>query len=176
MGQPFDLLLGRKTYDIFAAYWPHQSGEDSGADPLNRAVKYVATHRPIENAWKETVRIANNVPDEIRRIKEGDGPMLEVHGSSVLIQTLLANDLVDEMWLKIFPVMLGTARADGSSMPPQFVHLPSPLMRLSTKGKRLFGEGTIPAAFKLVKSSTSPSGVVVANYERAGEVQTGTFE
>jgi len=151
MGMPFDLLLGRKTYDIFAGYWPQRGDENPTAAVLNKAVKYVATHHPIDNEWKEAVRIGNNTPKEILEIKEGVGPMLQVHGSSVLIQTLLANDLIDEMWLKIFPVILG-------------------------KGKRLFGEGTNPAAFKLTKSSVTPSGVVVANYVRAGEVQTGTFE
>ena len=150
MGMPFDLLLGRKTYDIFASYWPNQSNEDPGAAALNRAVKYVVTRHPIEKEWEKTMRIANNVPDEIRKLKEADGPMLQVHGSSELIQTLLENDLVDEMWLKIFPVILG-------------------------KGKRLFDRGAIPTAFKLIKSSVTPSGVIVANYERAGEVETGSF-
>jgi len=150
MGQPFDLLLGRKTYDIFASYWPEQNPDDPAAAALNRAVKYVVTHRPIENEWKETVRIANNVNDEVRKLKNGNGPMLQVHGSSELIQTLLANDLVDEMWLKIFPVILG-------------------------KGKRLFGGGVTPSAFRLTKSIVTPSGVVVANYGRAGMVKTGSF-
>jgi dihydrofolate reductase len=150
MGQPFDLLLGRKTYDIFAGYWPKQTSEDSGGAALNRAVKYVATHRPIENEWKETMRIGNDTAAEIREIKKGDGPMLQVHGSCELIQTLLTNDLVDELWLKIFPVILG-------------------------KGKRLFGEGSVPAAFKLSHSQTTPSGVVIANYVRNGEVKIGTF-
>lgn len=150
MGMPFDLLLGRKTYDIFASYWPNQSKEDPGAVTLNRAVKYVVTRHPIEKEWEKTMRIANNVPDEIRKLKEADGPMLQVHGSSELIQTLLENDLVDEMWLKIFPVILG-------------------------KGKRLFDRGAMPMAFKLIKSSVTPKGVIVANFERAGEVETGSF-
>lgn len=150
MGMPFDLLLGRKTYDIFASYWPHRDADDITTKVLNKALKYVVTHNPIENPWEKTVRIAKKVLDEIRKLKESDGPMLQVHGSSELIQTLLENDLVDEMWLKIFPVVLG-------------------------KGKRLFGKGTNPASFKLIKSSVTPSGVVVANYERAGEIQTGTF-
>ena len=150
MGMPFDLLLGRNTYDIFANYWPHRDADDVTAEVLNKAVKYVVTHRPVENPWEKTVRIANNVPDEIRKLKEGDGPMLQVHGSSELIQTLLENDLVDELWLKIFPVILG-------------------------KGKRLFDRGAMPMAFKLIKSSVTPRGVIVANYERAGEVETGSF-
>lgn len=150
MGQAFDLLLGRKTYDIFSSYWPFQNPDDPTAAALNRAVKYVVTHRPIEKEWKETLRIATNVSDEVRKIKDGNGPMLQVHGSSELIQTLMANDLVDEMWLKIFPVLLG-------------------------KGKRLFGGGVKPVTFQLTKSIVTPSGVIVANYGRAGMVKTGSF-
>jgi len=150
MGMPFDLLLGRKTYDIFASYWPHQDANDPTAAVLNKAVKYVVTHNPVKNQWERTVRIAMNVPEEIRKLKELDGPILQVHGSSELIQTLLENDLVDELWLKIFPVILG-------------------------KGKRLFDRGAIPMAFNLIKSSVTPKGVIIANYERAGEIETGTF-
>lgn len=150
MGQPFDLLLGRKTFDIFSSYWPLQNPNDPTAAAFNRAVKYVVTNRPIDNNWKETMRIANGVSDKISKIKDGNGPMLQVHGSSNLIQTLLANDLVDEMWLKTFPVVLG-------------------------KGKRLFGGGVKPAAFKLKKSIVTASGVIAANYERAGMVKTGSF-
>lgn len=150
MGQPFDLLLGRKTYDIFASYWPHQSDDDPGAAALNKATKYVVTHNPDNLDWQETVHIAGDVAAEIKKLKAQDGPLLQVHGSSNLIQTLLANDLVDELWLKIFPVTLG-------------------------KGKRLFGEGTIPAAFKLTGSKASASGVIIASYKRGGEVQLGSF-
>ncbi|MBM3137495.1 MAG: dihydrofolate reductase [Chloroflexi bacterium] len=142
MGMPFDLLLGRKTYDIFASYWPHRDADDDTAAVLNKAVKYVVTQNPIENPWEKTMRIANYVAKEIGKLKETDGPMLQVHGSSELIQTLLENDLVDEMWLKIFPLILG-------------------------KGKRLFDRGAMPMAFKLVKSSVTPKGVIIANYERA---------
>ena len=150
MGQPFDLLPGRKTYDIFASYWPLQNPDDPTVAAINRAVNYVVTHRPIENEWRETMRIGNSVSDEIRKIKDENGPTLQVHGSSDLIQTLLVNDLVDELWLKTFPVVLG-------------------------KGKRLFGGGVKPAALELIKSIVTPSGVVVANYERTGMVKTGSF-
>lgn len=148
MGQPFDLLLGRKTYDIFAGYWPQHDNE-VGA-PLNNATKYVVSTQPIENEWRGTVQISGDVVGEIRKLKQGDGPMLQVPGSGNLIQTLLANDLIDEMWLKIFPVTLG-------------------------KGKRLFAEGTKPAAFELFESKITPSGVIFVNYKRAGEIKLGSF-
>ncbi len=144
MGRPFDLLLGRKTYDIFASYWPQHDS------PINKAKKYVVTNGKVNTDWKETVPIKGDVAAEIKKLKQQDGPMLQVHGSSNLIQTLLANDLVDEIWLKIFPVTLG-------------------------KGKRLFGKGTIPAAFTLTGSSASPSGVIVASYKRDGQVKVGSF-
>lgn len=146
MGQPFDLLLGRKTYEIFASYWPQQGADD----PINQARKYVVSNKEVQTGWHETIQIHGDVVAEIKKLKQQDGPMLQVHGSSELIQTLLANDLVDEVWLKIFPVALG-------------------------KGKRLFGEGTAPAAFKLIESTVSPSGVLVASYKRNGEVQLGSF-
>ncbi len=146
MGQPFDLLLGRKTYDIFASYWPHQGKEN----PINTAKKYVVSNRPVTTGWEETVPVKGDVVGEIKRLKQQEGPMLQVHGSSELIQTLLANDLVDELWIKIFPVTLG-------------------------KGKRLFGKGTIPAAFTMTQSTISQSGVVIAAYRRDGEVRLGTF-
>ena len=150
MGQPFDLLLGRKTYDLFASFWPNQK-DDPGAEPLNKATKYVVSNHPIGREWEKTVLIGGeDVVNRIKELKNGDGPMLQVHGSSNLIQTLLKNNLVDELWLKIFPVTIGT-------------------------GKRLFGDGTIPAAFALTESKASPSGVIVANYVRVGEVKTGSF-
>jgi len=148
MDQPFDLLLGKKTYDIFAAYWPHHNN-DVGAG-INKAKKYVVSDEPVNTDWHETIPIQQDVVAEIKKLKQQDGPMLQVHGSSNLIQTLLSNDLVDELWLKIFPVTLG-------------------------KGKRLFGQGTIPAAFKLIESKTSPSGVIIASYRRDGEVKLGSF-
>lgn len=147
MGQPFDLLLGHKTYDIFASYWPDhpEDGEN-----LNKATKYVVSNGTVDTSWEKTVQISGDVPAELRKLKDTDGPMLQVHGSSTLIQTLLANDLVDELWLKTFPVTLGS-------------------------GKRLFGEGTMPAAFKLTRSKVTPSGVIIANYTRDGDVKTGSF-
>lgn len=146
MHKPFDLLLGRTTYDIFATYWPHQGVDD----PINKARKYVVTEDPITTDWPETIPIDGDIVEAIKHLKEEDGPMLQVHGSSVLIQTLLQHDLVDELWLKTFPVTLG-------------------------KGKRLFGEGTQPAAFELIRSSVSESGVVMASYKRAGAVKLATF-
>jgi len=146
MSQPFDLLLGRKTYEIFASYWPHQ-GKD---DPINEAKKYVVSNHAINTDWEETIQVNGDVVAEIEKLKQQDGPMLQVHGSSNLIQTLLANDLVDELWLKVFPVTLG-------------------------KGKRLFSEGTIPAAFKPTESKMSPSGVIITSYKRDGEVRLGSF-
>ena len=148
MGKPFDLLLGRKTYDIFASYWPHQS--DPVGASLNNAQKYVASRSARNLDWSNSVLLKDDVAEKIRDLKQGDGPELQVHGSGNLIQTLLKNDLVDELWLKIFPIALGA-------------------------GKRLFGEGTMPSAFNLRDSKTSPLGVVVATYARAGEVKTGSF-
>lgn len=148
MSQPFDLLLGRMTYDIFAGYWPKRVDQWPGAD---KATKYVVSNGAVNTDWKETVQIKGDVVSEIRKLKESDGPMLQVYGSSNLIQTLLANDLVDELWLKTYPVTLG-------------------------KGKRLFGEGTQPAAWKLAESRVTPSGVIFASYKRDGEVKTGSFD
>ena len=147
MSQPFDLLLGRKTFEIFASYWPHHQEE---GPEINRATKYVASNTMTSHAWKESVFLSGNVVEAIRKLKAQAGPDMQVHGSGELIQTLLENDLVDEFWLKIFPVTLGT-------------------------GKRLFDKGTIPAAHTLVDSKTSPSGVIVATLKRAGEVRTGSF-
>jgi dihydrofolate reductase len=150
MGQPFDMLLGRKTYELFAAYWPSQAKDDPAAAVINKATKYVVSAGQPKLDWDKSVLINGDVVAKIKELKAGDGPMLQVHGSSNLIQTLLKNDLVDELWLKIFPVTLGS-------------------------GKRLFGDGTIPAAFEHLASKTSPSGVIVASYKRAGEVKTGSF-
>ena len=147
MDRPFDLLLGRKTFEIFASYWPFHEDEGAG---INKATKYVASNTLRTHEWSKSVFLKGNVVDEIKKLKQQDGPDIQVHGSWNLIQTLLKHDLVDEFWLKIFPVVLGS-------------------------GKRLFGEGTIPAGFKLLESSSSPSGVIVASYARAGEVKTGTF-
>jgi dihydrofolate reductase len=149
--KPFDLLLGRKTYEIFAAHWPYvNADQDPFAAKLNNAKKYVASKTMTKLDWNNSELINGDVPEGIKRIKEQDGPEIQVHGSSNLVQTLLKHGLVDELWLKIFPVTLGT-------------------------GKRLFAEGTIPAGFKLLESGISPSGVIIANYERAGEVKMGSF-
>jgi len=151
VSRPFDALLGRKTYDIFASYWPHANPDDEPlAGILNRARKYVVSKTLQNPAWENTVVISGDVVSEIQKIKNMDGPDLQVSGSSNLIQTLLKADLIDEFWLKIFPVTLGT-------------------------GKRLFGEGTIPAAFKLEKCEFSPKGVIIASYVRDGKIKTGSF-
>jgi dihydrofolate reductase len=147
MGKPFDLLLGRKTFEIFASYWPQHQEEGPG---INKATKYVASNTLTTHEWNKSVFLKGNVADEIKKIKQQDGPDLQVHGSANFIQTLLEYDLIDEFWLKIFPVALGT-------------------------GKRLFDKGTFPASFALVDSKSSPSGVIIANFTRAGEVKTGSF-
>ncbi len=147
MKQPFSLLLGKKTYDIFAGYWPQHEEFWPG---VNAATKYVASHdASLKLNWSNSVLLTGNVAEEVKKLKTQTGPELQVWGSGNLIQTLLKHDLVDELRLKIFPITLGT-------------------------GKRLFVEGTIPAAFKLTDSKVSPKGVIVANYERAGQVQTGS--
>ncbi len=151
MGMPFDLLLGRKTYDIFAAYWPKQDPTTMPTVPFNKATKYVVSRTSPKLDWEGSVLIDGDVPAKLKELKQQDGPMLQVHGSGNMIQTLLKNDLVDELWLKIFPVTLGT-------------------------GKRLFAEGVMPVAFELMESKTSPRGVIFANYKRAGEVKTGSFD
>jgi dihydrofolate reductase len=151
MNRTFDLLLGRKTYEIFAAYWPYQKTDgDPIAAGINTAQKYVASKTPLKLDWSNSTLIHGDVVQEITKLKKQDGPELQVHGSGNFIQTLLKHDLVDELWLKIFPITLGM-------------------------GKRLFAEGTTAAAFTLREAKTSPRGVIVASYERAGEVQTGSF-
>jgi dihydrofolate reductase len=147
MGHKFDLLLGRRTYDIFASYWPHMTGPIG--DPINNATKYVATNRPLTKDWS-SIRLEGDVVEAIRKLKKESGPELQVHGSGTLIQTLLKNDLVDELWLKIFPVTVGS-------------------------GRRLFADGTAYAGFALVESGASPSGVILAKYKRAGDVKSGSF-
>ena len=147
MGRPFDLLLGRKTFEIFASYWPQAEG---GNNPINEATKYVASNTLTSHEWRKSVFLSGDVATEIKKLKQEDGPEIQVHGSWNLIQTLMQHDLVDEFWLKIFPVTLGM-------------------------GKRLFDTGTIPASYTLVESKSSPVGVVVASFKRAGEVETGSF-
>lgn len=153
----FDLLLGRKTYDIFAAHWP-EVAKDAAADPGDRALgerfdrvtKYVATHRPDSLRWQNSVALGEDVVATLQKLKGASGPDLVVQGSSELLQTLLAADLVDEFRLMIFPVVLG-------------------------QGKRLFGRGALPAAYKLTRSSSSGSGVLFATYTRAGALPLGSF-
>lgn len=147
MSRPFDLLLGRKTFEIFASYWPYQDG---GENPINKATKYVASNTLTKHEWSKSVFLKRDVVEEIKKLKQQDGPELQVYGSGNLIQTLLKYDLVDEYWLKIFPITLGM-------------------------GKRLFDKGTLPAAYTLVESKSSPSGVIIASFKRAGEVKTGSF-
>lgn len=147
MKQPFNLLLGRKTFEIFASYWPHHASDWPG---INEAAKYVVSNTLTKHDWKNSIFIRGDVVEEIKKLKTQDGLDLKVWGSGKLIQTLLQHDLVDELWLKTFPITLGS-------------------------GKRLLAESTIPAAFKLTDSKISPSGVIFANYERAGEVKTGSF-
>ena len=141
-----DLLLGRKTFDIFAGYWPNHEQDWPG---INDVTKYVVSNTLEGSAWQNSVFLKS--VDDIKALKMSDGPDLQVHGSGELIQSLLKNDLVDELWLKIFPLTLG-------------------------EGKKLFGSGTIPAAFTLAESIVTPSGVVIVNYQRSGEVKTGTIE
>ena len=151
MRPPYDLLLGRKTYEIFAGYWPlADTNKEPFAADLNNAKKYVASTTLTKLGWNNSELLTGDVAEAVKKLKEQDGPEIQVHGSSNLIQTLLRHDLVDELWLKIFPVTLGT-------------------------GKRLFAEGTIPASFKLLKGEISPAGVIVASYARDGEIITGTI-
>jgi dihydrofolate reductase len=147
MGHPFDLLLGRKTFEIFAAYWPQHEDEGAG---INRATKYVASNTLTTHEWRKSIFLSGDVVNQIKKLKLQDGPELQVHGSSNLIQTLLEHDLVDEFWLKIFPVTLGV-------------------------GKRLFDKGTLPSSHTLVESKSLPSGVIIASFKRAGGVKTGSF-
>lgn len=147
MSRPFDLLLGRKTFELFASYWPHH--EDEGPE-INNATKYVISNTLTTHDWKKTIFLKGDVVDEIKKLKQQDGPDLQVHGSSLLIQTLLKHNLADELWLKIFPVTVGN-------------------------GKRLFDQGTLPTSYALVETQSSPSGVIIASYKRVGELKTDTF-
>lgn len=140
------LLLGRKTYDIFAGYWPIHT---ESWPQVNKITKYVVSRTLKDPTWENTVVIPN--VEELKELKNSKGPDLQVYGSSKLVQTLMEHDLVDEFWLKIFPITLGT-------------------------GKRLFDKGTIPAAFNLFKSKITPSGVIFAYYKRAGEVKTADID
>jgi len=149
MAKPSELLLGRKTYEIFAAHWPYIK-DDPVADKLNSARKYVISRTLDEVNWSNSTLVTGDVARAIRDLKEQEGPEIQVHGSGNLIQTLLEHDLIDEFRLWIFPVTIG-------------------------KGKRLFGEGTKPAGLRLIDSKTSSTGVIIATYESAGELKTGSF-
>jgi len=146
---PYELLLGRGTYEIFAAHWPHDEGPI--ADHLNDTRKHVASTTLTQLDWNNSTLIRGDVADYVRQLKAEDGPEIQVHGSPGLIQTLLEHDLIDEYRLWIFPLALGT-------------------------GKRFFGDGTIPVALKLVDSKVSTNGVTINTYERAGEINPGSFE
>jgi dihydrofolate reductase len=148
MSKPFDLVLGRKTYEIFAAYWPH--ADDPAAEPLNKATKHVASTTLKELEWENSKLIEGEVPDGIRALKEEDGPELQVHGSGNLIQTLLEHGLVDHFRLMVFPLVLGT-------------------------GKRLFDGGTVPAGLEVTSSQVSSTGVITATYRTGAEIKYGSF-
>jgi dihydrofolate reductase len=143
--KPSDYLLGRKTFEIFASYWPEHG---DFWPSINERTKYVLSTTMEKSDWKNSVFL-NNV-DDIKKVKISEGADLQVHGSGELVQILFKHDLVDELWLKIFPITLN-------------------------KGKRLFGKGTIPAAFTLTENAVTQGGVIFANYKRAGEVKTGTM-
>jgi dihydrofolate reductase len=147
--KPFAMVLGRRTYDIMAAHWPHAS-EEEGGPVFNEATKYVASRGRPKLDWANSVLIEGDAAEGLAALKKQDGPELQVHGSANLIQTLLRNNLVDEYRLWVFPLTIGS-------------------------GKRLFSDGTIPAGLKLVDSKVSTTGVVIATYEPAGEIVAGSF-
>lgn len=144
MNMPFDLLVGRKTFEIWAPYWPQHADAWPG---VNAATKYVASNTLTTHEWQPSVFLSGDIAEKVTIIKQQPGPDVHVWGSSHLIQTLLKHDLIDTFWLMIYPVTLG-------------------------RGKRLFADGTIPAAFKVTESVFTPSNVIVVNYERAGAIPT----
>jgi len=148
MGKPFDLVLGRKTYEIFAAFWPNS--DDPGAEALNEATKHVASTTLKSLEWENSRLIEGDVPDGVRALKAEDGPELQVHGSGNLIQTRLEHGLIDEIRLLTFPLVLG-------------------------EGKRLFDGGTVPAGMELTSSAVSSTGVVMATYRTGAEIKYGSF-
>jgi len=148
MNLPFELLLGRKTFEVWASYWPDHADFWSGVNP---ATKYVASNTITSHEWQPSVFLSGDIAEKVRQLKQQEGPDLHVYGSANLVQTLMKHDLVDEFWLKIFPITLGI-------------------------GKRLSADGTIPAAFKVSEAEVSPNGIIIVNYERAGAVKTGSFE
>ncbi len=149
MGHPFDLVLGRRTYDIFAGYWPNAS-EEEGAKPLNDAVKHVASRGTPELTWDRSELLTGDVVEAVRALKQQDGPELQVHGSGDLLQTLLAAGVVDELRVLTFPVVLGS-------------------------GTRLFEGGAAPTAYEVVSTRVSDTGVVLSHYRAAGQPQTGSY-
>lgn len=149
MSEPFAFVLGRRTYDIFAAHWPRAT-EEAGAKPMNEATKYVASRSRPTLEWENSVLIEGDAADGVASLKEEDGPELQVHGSGNLAQTLIRRGLVDEYRLWVFPVLVGS-------------------------GKRLFADGTVPAGLKLVRSTVSTTGVVIGTYEPTGALPTGSF-
>ena len=154
-GEAFDLLLGRRTYDIFAAYWPYVDTSTDNVDTriarqFNAARKYVATHNPDTLTWENSRALGPDVLGAVRRLKEETGPNLLIQGSGVLLHQLMAAGLVDELRMFVFPTVLG-------------------------KGKRLFDDASAASQFKLRKGAVSPKGVLIGTYERAGEVKTGSF-
>ena len=146
MNKPFDLLLGRKTFDIWEPFWPKHADEWPG---VNTATKYVASNTRTSSQWQPSVFLNGDIPEKIDKLKQEQGPDLHVWGSGNLLQTLIKHDLVDAFWLMIYPITLGV-------------------------GKRLFADGTIPAAFKVTESKVASNGVIIVNYERAGAVTTGS--
>jgi len=148
LNMPFDLLLGRKTFEIWAPFWPQHADFWPGVNP---ATKYVASNTMTSSEWQPSVFLSGDVAEKVGKLKRQPGPDLHVYGSANLLQTLMKHDLVDEFWLKIYPITLGS-------------------------GKRLFVEGTIPAAFKVTESHVTPSGIIIVNYERAGEVKLGEVQ
>jgi dihydrofolate reductase len=148
MSKPFDLVLGRKTYEIFAAHWPY--ADEPAAEPLNKATKHVASKTRTELEWENSTLIGGEVPEAVAALKERDGPELQVHGSADLLQTLLAHGLIDEFRLWIFPLVLG-------------------------EGKRLFDGGTVPAGLEVVSSQASSTGVIIVTYRSGAEIKSGSF-
>jgi dihydrofolate reductase len=147
MNLPFDLLLGRKTFEIWAPYWPYHGEAWPG---VNKATKYVASNTLTSAEWQPCVFLSGDIPSKVAIIKQEPGPDLNVWGSGDLLQTLIRHDLVDAFWLMIYPITLGG-------------------------GKRLFADGAIPAAFKVTESVVTPCGAIVVNYERAGGITTGSM-
>jgi len=147
MSLPFDLLLGRKTFEIWAPFWPKHRSVWPGAAT---ATKYVVSNSVTSHEWQPSVFLSGDIAGKVKELKQQPGPDLHVYGSANLVQTLMKHDLVDAYWLKIYPLTLGS-------------------------GKRLFVDGTIPAAFKLTHGQISPQGILLVNYERAGAVTTGTI-